>query len=313
MPRRTHSKKAPSKKFQPKSRAGWRGFLRFGLVAVPIQAFNAHLRDSERLIFHQLHATCHNRIRHEKVCPVHGPVSNDEVVLGYEYAKDKYVEVDPEEFEGLRSEKDRALTIDAFISPGDIDPIYFDGRTYYLTPDGGDAKEAYAVLLRAMQRAKRCGVGQVIFSGKKQVVLLRPQEHVLEMALLHYASSIQPAALVAIDLPRLSAADRKQALADELVESWSEDHFDLSRYVDEYEQEMRTLIDAKVKGRDVVAPAQAEEPPVYNLMDALRKSMGKSPPRKRAAHATNAHPASRNGRHAAGGHSRRRAGRRRAS
>src|ERR1700722_10352074 len=83
----------------PRHRAGWRGVLRFGLVSIPVQAFNAHLPDKEGVAFHQLHATCHSRIHYQKVCPIHGQVSNDEIVSGYEYAKGKYVVVDPEELE----------------------------------------------------------------------------------------------------------------------------------------------------------------------------------------------------------------------
>src|SRR5687767_3366341 len=113
-------------------RASWKGQLQFGLVSFSVQAINARSPEEGDIHFHQLHAPCHNRIRYEKVCPVHGEVDNDDIVLGYEYARGKYVEMDSEELDQLRTEKERSLTIDSFIDPQEIDPIYFDGRMYYL-------------------------------------------------------------------------------------------------------------------------------------------------------------------------------------
>ncbi len=248
--------------------------FRFGLVSLPVQAFNAHLPDKEGVAFHQLHATCHSRIHYEKVCPIHGAVSNDEIISGYEYAKGKYVVVDPEELDKLRPEKDRALNIEAFISPEDLDPIYFDGRMYFLAPDGAEAAQPYAVLMRAMERQERWAVGQVVFGGKQVLVVVRPDKGALQMALLHHASAIQRPSAFVRELPHLSSADKTARLAEELIENWTDENFDFNRYVDRYNEEVHKLIDAKIHGHEVVAPEeQEEEPAVYNLMDALRKSM----------------------------------------
>jgi DNA end-binding protein Ku len=258
----------------PKLRAGWRGVLRFGLVSIPVQAFNAHLPDKEGVAFHQLHATCHSRIHYQKFCPIHGQVSNDEIVSGYEYAKGKYVVVDPEELEELRPEKDRALNIDAFISPEELDPIYFDGRMYFLAPDGREGAQPYAVLMHAMERQERWGIGQVVFGGRQVLVVVRPDKGALQMAFLHHAEAIQNASSLVRDLPRLAPGDKMAQLAEELIENWTDEKFDFSRYVDRYGEELHKLIEAKIQGRAVVAPEEKEEEPaVYNLMDALRKSM----------------------------------------
>ena len=249
--------------------------LRFGLVSFPVQAFNAHGGDHGHVAFHQLHAECHSRIHYEKVCPIHGPVKNDDIVLGYEYQKGKYVEIDPEEVNELRTEAERALTIDAFIEPDEFDPIYFDGRMYYLVPDGASAKEPYAIFLRALEHEHRYGIGQVVLSGRQQAVLVRARDGVLHMALLYYAAAIQQKPAALSELPRLNASDKKLALAEKLIDGWGEADFDYSQYVDQYETEIKKLITAKMHGKQLVAPAEEEEPPVYNLMDALRKSMAR--------------------------------------
>src|SRR3954467_10522908 len=112
-------------------RASWKGLFRFGLVSFQVEAINARAPEESDIHFHQIHAACHSRIHYQKVCPIHGEVSNDEIISGYEYKKGKYIEVEPEELESLRSESERALKIDAFVHPGTVDPLYFDGRMYY--------------------------------------------------------------------------------------------------------------------------------------------------------------------------------------
>src|SRR5689334_474245 len=99
-------KKTPPKHRGTTSRASWRGNLSFGLVSFAVEAFNALNRQGSDIHFHQLHAKCHSRIHYEKVCPIHGQVSNDEIVSGYEYAKGKYVEIDPEELDKFRTESE---------------------------------------------------------------------------------------------------------------------------------------------------------------------------------------------------------------
>ncbi len=145
---------------------------------------------------------------------------------------------------------------------------------YFLAPAGAEAKEPYAVLVRALDHLQRCGVGEIVFSGRKQVVLVRPYAGALQMAMLNYAAEIEqpPAAKPS----RVAASDKSLGLAEELIESWTDKHFDFSHYVDQYEEDVRKLIDAKVHGRDIVTPKEEEEPAVYNLMDALRKSMAQT-------------------------------------
>src|SRR3982751_908945 len=115
-------KKKPAAKKKPQRRAYWRGNLSFGLVSFPVQSFNALDRAQSDIHFHQLHAECHHRIHYQKICPLHGEVSNDEIVSGYEYQPGKYVEISDEELDDIRTKSERALTIDTFIEPDAVDP-----------------------------------------------------------------------------------------------------------------------------------------------------------------------------------------------
>lgn len=268
---RSKAKRKP----RDKRRASWQGQLTFGLVSFGVEAFNAINREGSDIHFHQLHEPCHSRIRYQKVCPVHGEVSNDEIVSGYEHRKGKYVEVDPHELDELRSERERALTIDAFIPPESVDPLYFDGRMYYLLPDGAGSEDPYNVIVTAMEREERYAVGRIVFSGKDQIVLLRPLQRLLHMAMLNYDAEIQRPDQVASSLKRPSGLTRQVRLAQTLIRESSDDRFDFAQYEDPYRERVEELIDAKIKGREIVTPEEEEEPPqVVNLMDALKKSVG---------------------------------------
>jgi DNA end-binding protein Ku len=258
-----------------KHRASWKGNLSFGLVSFPVQAFNARNPEQSDIHFHQLHAACHRRIRYEKVCPIHGEVSKDEIISGYEYAKGKYVEIEPEELDALRTETERSLTIDAFVDPEAIDPIYFDGRMYYLAPAGAAAEEPYAVVTEALEREARYGVGQVVFSGKDQLALVRPVEGVLHMAMLNCDEEIRRPREVVAAARQRGAGGRKVQLAQTLIRSWFTRDFDFAAYDDRYREKLQDLIDAKIHGREVVVPEEEETPEVINLMDALKKSIGR--------------------------------------
>src|SRR4051794_26714907 len=155
------------------SRTSWEGYLRLNLLSVPVKAYSATVSGKGKIGFHLIHAKCNNRIRYQKVCPTHGEVPNDEIVSAYEFAKGKYVVIDDEEREKLLPENDKAITIDTFIRPGDLDPIYYGDRSYYLVPDGRVAQKPYAVLQQVMAERERMAVAQMIFSGREQVVLIR--------------------------------------------------------------------------------------------------------------------------------------------
>jgi len=260
-----------------KYRASWRGQLSFGMVSFPVEAFNALDRQHSDIHFHQVHAECHSRIHHKKICPIHGEVSNAEVVSGYEYKKGKYVEIEPEELEALRSESERGLKIDAFVKPEMIDPLYFDGRMYYLVPAGSAAQEAYAVIVDAMEREGRYGVGQIVFSGKDQIALIRPLDGILHMAMLNYEAEIRSPKAVARAVKKPTGVSRQVKLAQKLIEEWSQDKFDFSKYEDPYREKVEELIEAKSHGRDIVPPTEEKPADVLNLMDALKRSIGEQP------------------------------------
>jgi Ku70/Ku80 beta-barrel domain len=105
-------------------RPSWSGSIRLSLVSVPVKGYTALEAEKARISLNQLHDDCHSRIKYKKTCPVHGEVPIDEIVMGYQYDKDKYAIIDTDEINKLRSEADRAVTIERFVPPDTIDPMY---------------------------------------------------------------------------------------------------------------------------------------------------------------------------------------------
>jgi DNA end-binding protein Ku len=255
-------------------RSMWKGFLRFSLVSVPVEAYTAAERGDGEIHFNQLHDKCHSRIKYKKTCPVHGEVPNDEIVSGYEYAKDKYVIFEPGEIAKVRTEGDRSIAIDTFIEPSEVDPIYYDGRTYYLAPQNAAAEMPYAVLCQAMEKMNRYGVATVVLHGKEELLLVRPLDGVLTMTMLHYQSQVRAPSVLKEELPSVKVQTQELKLAQQLIEASTADEFDFSQYEDKHSEHLKKLIEAKVEGKEIVStPSAEEETPIINLMDALKKSV----------------------------------------
>ena len=137
----------------PCGRPSWSGLLQLSLVGIPLQAYPA-VRSRDLPTCHQFHAHCGQRIRHAKHCPVHGPVDAAEVVRGYEYGPGQHLIVEPEELDRLRPAQDRALRLERFCRPEQVEPLLFSGRSLYLLPDGLAAEPGYDVLQVMVERGR---------------------------------------------------------------------------------------------------------------------------------------------------------------
>ncbi len=246
--------------------------MQLGLVRFSVEAINAHSRTGSDIHFNQLHAECHSRIQYDKVCPIHGEVSQNEIVLGYEYGRGKYVEIDPDELDAIRTKDERALRIEEFIDGGQLDQIYFDGRMYYLAPVGVHDREPYQLVRRALEDDGLIGIGQVVFSGKEQLAAILARDRVLAMAMLNYAPELRDPKALGVG-SEASVPAKNLRLAKDLIRSMTSERFRIEAYEDRYRERVKELIASKRKGKQIVAPEETERQPVLNLMEALRKSV----------------------------------------
>lgn len=256
-------------------RSSWKGFLKLSLISVPIKAFTAN-NTSEDVRLNQLHAECHNRVKYQKVCPEHGEIKADQIVSGYEYAKDQYVIIDPKELARLRPEFDRSVRIDGFVRTNQVDSIYFAGKSYYLLPDGIAGLKAYGLLEKGMADADVCGVAHVVIAGREQLVLLRSIDGVLALTVLNVARKVKSVDEFKDELPEQEMTKEELALTKTLIEASLIDDFDFKSYKDVYVDRLSELIKMKIDGQEIVEAPHAEEPKILNLMEALKKSVAEA-------------------------------------
>jgi DNA end-binding protein Ku len=242
------------------------------LVSVPVKGYPA-TNASARISLNQLHATCHSRIKYQKVCPIHGEVPKEEIVSGYEYAKDQYVIVEPGELDQLRTESDRAVAIDSVVPAAKLSPLYFSDKTYYLAPDGKVAEKPFVLIHHCLEADKLCAIARVTLFGREELVAVRAVDQVLAMTTLKYESQIVHPEEVPAPGSEPDLNKKEVELTKTLLKTFLKPKIDLAEYTDLYQERLKALIDAKVEGKELVTPPEAEQPQVINLMDALRKSV----------------------------------------
>jgi DNA end-binding protein Ku len=230
--------------------------------------------------FHQLHAGCGQRIRHEKRCPCHGPVDASAIVRGYPYAPDQHVVVEPEVLERFRPARDKALMIEQFVAATAIDPIFFAGRSLNLLPDGPAAQHLYGVLVAALQRSAQAALGRVVLSGHRQLVLVRARGSLLVTDVLHYPAQVRATSAYEADLRGGEATTEELRLATQLIAAAS-GPLDWSRYRDTNTEELRALLDAKIADQPP-ADCATSAPDMLPVLEALRQSVAAAGGRPRA-------------------------------
>jgi DNA end-binding protein Ku len=282
--------------------SSWKGYLKISLVSFPVKAYTASAGGSSKISLNQLHSSCHNRIKYQKTCPVHGEVASEEIVSGYEYTKGQYVVIDTDELDKLRTESDKSISVDTFVSSDAIDPLYHSGKTYYLVPDGPIGQKPYQLVRQAMIDQNVQAVARVVISRKEELVLVRPIESLLAMTVLNYATEVKEPASFNDEIVASEANKQELDLTNQLIEALTKPELDLAKYKDVYTEKLTQLIEAKVQGKEIVAVPQGEEPHVINLMDAIKASMqqikvpegaAQKPERKMAASKPAREPAAR--------------------
>jgi len=271
------------------ARATWKGFLKISLVNIPIKVFPA-TESAGSISFNQLHGECQTRIQQKRWCPhCNREVPNSEIVKGYEFEKGHYVVLTEEDLDKVRPESTRVIDLVQFADEASIDPMFVD-RAYYLAPDGGVASEAFAVMRDGM--AGKVGVGKLALYGREYLVAVKPQGRGIVMYTLHHAAEIRSIDQVdELNSVPTSVKPAEMKLAQQVISTF-EGPLDLASYTDEYRAGLQQIIDAKIAGQEVVAPAQEAPAKVVNLMDALRKSLDTvSATKKKPAKAVSTTPA----------------------
>ncbi len=248
------------------------GTLSFGMVSIPVKLFSA-AESQAAISFNLLHAKCKGRLKQQYICPKDDNeiVPREQMVKGYEFAKDQYVTFSEEELKALAQETERAIEITEFVPAAQVDPIYFDGA-YYMGPDEGGDK-AYHLLAEAMRQTGRSALAKWAARGTMYLVLIRPMGQGLVMQQLHYADEVR-----AMDEVPVGEADVKEGelkLAIQLVHQIAAEEFRPDQYEDEVRKRTKEAIQKKVDGQEITTAAEPKKAQIIDLMEALKASLAK--------------------------------------
>ncbi|GAA3275206.1 Ku protein [Dactylosporangium vinaceum] len=251
-------------------RAIWKGAVSFGLVSIAVRLYSA--TEEKDIRFHQVHRDDGGRIKYKRVCSVDGEeVAYDDIAKGYDLGGGEMVILTDDDFAELPLTTSRAIEVLEFVPTEQVDPILYN-KAYYLEPEQTAAKP-YALLRDALTNVERVAIVKVALRQREQLATLRVRDNVLVLNTMLWPDEIRAAKFDILD-EDVTARPAELAMAGSLIESMAAD-FDPTSYTDNYREALQEVIDAKVAGREVVQPDEAEEAPAaaVDLMAALRASV----------------------------------------
>lgn len=253
----------------------YKGAITFGLVYIPI-TLSLSIKEHD-IGFNMLEKKTKSRVKYKKTCVDCNDkeVKNEDIVKGYQYDKDKYVVFTNEDFEKIKTPKDKNITIEQFVNLDEIDPIYFD-KAYYVKPVGAD--KAFHVLLKAMETEKKAGIAKTVLGTKETLILLRVRNGVMLVNTLYFEAEVQKTP----EISKQKISKQELDLAKNLINQMS-GKFEPAKYKDEYFIRLQKAIKRKIAGNEIVESKDEKQPvKIINLMEALQKSLVTSKPKRKA-------------------------------
>ena len=247
----------------------FKGAISFGLIYIPITLHNAV--QSNQIGFNLIEKNTMSRVRYKKTCQdCDGrEVKQKDIVKGYEYEEGKYVIFTNDDFEKIKSKRDKNIIIEAFVQLSEIDPVYYD-RPYYVVPEKG-AERAFALLKEAMEADGRAGIARSVLGAKETLVALRVKNGVMYLNTMHFHEEIRPAPYLS---PEIDLQEQELSLASALIAAMAKP-FEPENYVDEYRQKIERAIAAKIQGKEIVVREEDDFNPALDLMTALQESLSR--------------------------------------
>jgi DNA end-binding protein Ku len=253
--------------------------IAFGLVSIPVKLYSA-AESAATVSFNQIDRRDGARVKQQLISSKTGEiVPKEEIVKGYEFAKDQYVLFTKDEIKALEVAATYMIDINEFVPDGSVERIFFD-KAYYLGPDKGGAR-AYHLLAQALKASKRIGVGRYAVRGRQHLVMVRPKENGLMLEQLHFADEVRAFSEVPLEDVEVKSAELE--LAKQLIAQGAKESFDPKAYRDEVRDQIMTLIQRKVEGEDIsIAPTEKVEHKIIDIMEALKASLNAADKRKPA-------------------------------
>jgi DNA end-binding protein Ku len=256
----------------------WSGYLTFGLISMPVKLFSG--ARSSGISFNMLHRDDLSRLKQQYVCLADGKVvERSEIVKGYEFRKDEYVVIEPEEIKKIEPKTAKTMEILEFVKTSEVDPVFFES-SYYMVPDEA-GRRPYALLTKAMEESEYVAIAQLTMHNREYTVFLRPHEGGMMLHTMYYAEEVRK--LEGFGAPDVELKDAEVKVAHQLIEALAAD-WDPEKYHDSFQDNLKNLIQTKLEGGKI---AEVEKPkklaPVVDLMSALKQSLAEMEGKKKPA------------------------------
>lgn len=253
------------------ARPTWQGHLKLSLVTCPVALYTATTSTND-VRFHLINPETNNRIRMVPTDPDTGPVERSDLVRGYEVSKDEYVLFEDADFDQVRLESTKTISIDKFVDEADIDRLFWD-TPHYVVPEKGAGVEAFAVIRDAMKKQGKLALGCLVLRGKERQLALEVRDKGLIAYTLRAHDEVRDATDYFDDIPTVKADKDMVEIAARIIAQKDAD-FDPADFKDRYDEALREMIKAKTKGgKGLVAAPEPEDTNVIDLMAALKKSL----------------------------------------
>lgn len=251
-------------------KTSWKGSISFGMVYFPINVYTVTAETAE-IKFHHLHKKCNTRVHYKKYCETcKEEVKAEDLVRGYEYDKDKYIIITDEDYEKLPIKSKKTISIMNFVDEKEIDPIYLD-KAYYISPGNIGAGKAFELFRRAMLETGKVGIAKITLSTNEYVSMIRPIEKGMLLYLLYYSDEIRGMEQITELDYSVDIHNNELKMATSLINNMTSD-FNLKDNKNEYQEALKKLIQAKMEGKEVVSPPEAQTN-IIDLMEALKASV----------------------------------------
>jgi DNA end-binding protein Ku len=256
----------------------WSGYLTFGLISMPVKLFSG--ARSSGISFNMLHRDDMSRLKQQYVCLADGKVvERSDIVKGYEFRKDEYVVIEPEEIKKIEPKTAKTMEILEFVKTSEVDPVFFES-SYYMLPDEA-GRRPYALLTKAMEESEFVAIAQLTMHNREYTVFLRPHEGGMMLHTMYYAEEVRK--LEGFGAPDVELKDAEVKVAHQLIEALAAD-WDPEKYHDSFQDNLKNLIQTKLEGGKI---AEVEKPkklaPVVDLMSALKQSLAEMEGKKKPA------------------------------
>jgi len=254
-------------------RSIWKGSLGFGLVSIPVKLYSAVQATS--LDLDMLDSRDHSRIRYQRVNEhTHKEVPYDKIVKGYKI-DDDYVIVEDQDFEDAAPEKSKVIEIESFVDIDEVNPMFYE--TSYYTEHDTKNNKAYALLIEALKKSKKAGLARFVLRSTESLCIVYPVDNVLVVTRIRFGQQIRSTEdLKLADDVKVNKKELDMGLA--LINQYAE-KFDVSKYKDEYHNELLKIIHAKAKGKRAtvkkLTPKKTRGDDLYDqLMQSLSAKKG---------------------------------------